>query len=234
MNKLLTFQTRIPPSNGSDSRDGDPMHSRVPHDLVRGTNNLTYVSPYWGHAQWPPSPTAPTTPINTLHETSTGHSFGRSFLAQLPVVLPWDAYRFCWTLGFYHGGAEFAHAVTITEVTVYISPTPYRSSRHTDFGGTFDSEFFFDTLALPAAYGVSEYDTPISCASGTNEYKFVNMSAGTAPISDWMPFSNPTQSRSALNHAWLIVTFNRETDDVADLTDERVYLADFDWWVSYE
>lgn len=234
MTFTLDFQTRLPATSGNSGvRDGDPMHSRVPFDLAFGLNNLTYVSPYAGFAHWPPPDGISTTgiPKTGFDETGTAVS-GNVFIAQVPTVFPADAYRFCWTLGFWHDSTSLAHDVTIQDVFVYVSSAPYTGAAYASWQGSGGATF--DATKMGSPYGTSFYSTPISCPMSTQGYHLVNMSAGTAGQQTWMPFQAPSNSARALNVAWLIVAMQRNTDDGQPLTNEIIRPADFSWWVSYE
>lgn len=237
MAKTYNRQTRLPPSTGNTgTRDGDPMHSHVAHDLVYGLNNMAYTCPYWGFVHWPPGAGAYSTtglPKFTLHELGVASS-QESFLFQVPTVLNKDFTRFAWTLDFYHGDAS-SPAVTIDTVSVYISPTPYNGLREGTPGALLwnESDQPFDLTALGTPYGLSQYSTPISCTAATQEHKLVDMSAGTENPDVWLPFSSPTRGSSPLHNVWLVVAMERHTGGGA-LTNESIYVAGFSWWLKNE
>lgn len=234
MSTTLQTQFRPFPSSGNTlTRDADPMSSCFGRDLLDGVNNLSYCSPYVGYVQTG----GPNDHPAMIYDGSAAS--GESFLGQVPTILPRDGYRFHWALGCYHGvnAAEFGlstydHAVTISAINVYISPDPYTGTTDTGGGLTQHQDTLFDISKVSSPYGLSSYASPIHCTASIREYKFAALD--TTSIGTWMPFDNPTFPNSPINKVWLILTFNRSSDDAAALTNETMWPQDFTWWVTRE
>lgn len=99
--------------------DGDGMHSLIPHDLVRGLNNLgTFVNPFVHYAQ-SGSFNSISNATGLVSVTYAGASSER-YMLQIPVRIPFWAVRMLWTVG-----ARGMGATTLNTITTYLSKTPY-------------------------------------------------------------------------------------------------------------
>lgn len=160
----FTEQANLPPASANSlTADGEGMHSLVPHDLVRGLNNLgTYVNNHLHYVQGSPATTLHLSGRVSVTYTGTARE---CFLLEVPVFAPLWAVRMVWTAG------ARCVAVSQSNVKLYLAKTPYIGS----------ASSAFDTTLLATGYKTRTVSVSIT----TGQYSLADdSSTGITPIDD--------------------------------------------------
>ena len=203
-----TEQGNLPPiptaalDAASLTADGEGMHSLIPHDLVRGLNNLgTYVNPHVHYVQGA-SLTSLTGAMGVVQVAYTGTT-RECFMLQIPLLCPLWAKRMVWTVG------ATCTAVSLSTVKVYMSRDPY-----TGVAGVSGA---FDTTKLGTGYRSRSVSVGLSAGS----YGLADdSSTGITPIdSDVSRDFNPGATSRGKRGAYAIVTATGGTNASLEIDD---------------
>src|SRR5688500_111331 len=104
MAKTLTEQVNLPTQNSTIATGGAAMHSLFARDMPRALNNLgTYVEPSFqflmDSSETGASGAGTSQQLGRIWQ-SGDPGVGTMFLAQAPILVPAQAKRLLWTMGF--------------------------------------------------------------------------------------------------------------------------------------
>ena len=240
MAKILTEQANLPSTSSIVATAGAGMHSFYARDLPRAINNLgTYVEPTFQFLM-----DASTTDFGVGPGPQLGRVWqeddvftGTMFVAQAPILLPTQARRLCWTLGFIRSavGGEVTLPLDITGITLYLSHAPYRGDKPAADYNTTTSEFptFSPGYLQPGC-------TSRAISSGGIQNGATNPAPSEFPVygfvddtdpgwENWMPPS-VAHGHASIVPGWLIVAASFENAAI----NQTFFLKEFSIWGQYE
>ena len=204
--KTFTEQLNMPVT--AETADGQGMHSLIPHDFVRGLNNLgTYVNNHMHYVQGSGASMTVNafTAINGRMQNFYTGASREMILFQVPVFAPLWAVRMAWT-----SGARCV-AVSMSTLTVYLARDPY-------FG---DATSTFDVTLLSSGY-LSRVASSLGLTTGA--YGFSADTTGITPIDNGCTrVFSPGQGRDTKRKGYLIVTGTGGTDATVAVEDFTVW-----------
>ncbi len=225
MAKTLTHQVRLWPASGDDSStgmfgDGNPLHSAIGFDFYQNVNNLqTYVEPCFQFAfdaggsshqvKW------------TKASDKAGN--GEIFLGQLPLIIPHDAVRLCWTIGLRRRPVgETSISVDVTGLHFFLAPNPCQA---------IDDDLLIDRTRFTfyAERSITLTETGAGSGNLQGVYKMID---DTNPgWTDAIPAIPGIQEMTETPIVWGVFTA-----DIANgvTTGEDVELEEFSLWGAYE
>lgn len=232
MAKILTEQFNCFPPRATDTvlfGDAAPLESRMPLDLVRGLNNAqTYCEPSFGFAfdiSWNPVGVGGGQ-CQYQRPTSAYAASGTALLGQVPILVPTQAWKLCYSLGVYRFPAipETPIQVNVTKMTLYLASkpvtallTPGAVPIPVQGGRTFQPSY------ISGPYS-STFET-MSLVDSSTQYEYHDGST-------WTDFLTPYNINDRLIDPWaiLIATVDFDTMDV----NEKIQAGEFSWWFEYK